>query len=70
MEDRPSNSTEFGTTSKELVHRHSWPTRHELQAAVFDYVEAFYNRQTRHSTLGMLSPEKFEVISLSKEKRP
>jgi putative transposase len=27
---------------------------------VFEYIEAFYNRQRRHSTLGYLSPEEFE----------
>jgi putative transposase len=27
---------------------------------VFEYVEAFYNRQRRHSTLGYLSPEEYE----------
>ena len=39
-----------------LVNRRSWPSRLELQSAVFEYIEAFYNRQRRHSTLGMLSP--------------
>jgi len=33
----------FATLKKELVHRHTWPTRRELTSAVFDYVEAFYN---------------------------
>jgi transposase InsO family protein len=42
------------------VHRRSWPTRLELQTAVFEYIEAFYNRERRHSTLGMLSPLAFE----------
>jgi putative transposase len=54
----------FATLKKELVHRHSWPTRRELSSAVFDYTEAFYNRQRRHSTLGMLSPEQFENSTL------
>ena len=46
----------FATLKKELVHRRSRPTRRELGAAVFEYIEAFYNRERRHSTLGMLSP--------------
>jgi putative transposase len=29
-------------------------------SAIFDYVEAFYNRRRRHSTLGYLSPDEFE----------
>jgi putative transposase len=50
----------FATIKKELVHRQPWPTRRELGSAVFEYVEAFYNRQRRHSTLDYLSPEEFE----------
>jgi transposase InsO family protein len=50
--------------------RGSWPTRRELSGEVFAYVEAFYNRNRRHSTLGMLSPTQFEdeYLSLKKEK--
>jgi putative transposase len=50
----------FATLKKELVHRQSWPSRRDLSSAVFDYIEAFYNRQRRHSTLGYLSPEEYE----------
>lgn len=54
----------FATLKKELVHRRSWPTRRELISEVFEYVEAFYNRQRRHSTLGYLSPAQFEEVAL------
>ncbi len=50
---------------KDLIHRRSWPTEAEARTAVFDYVEAFYNRRRRHSTLGMLSPVDFENSTLS-----
>jgi putative transposase len=39
----------FATLKKELIHRQSWPTRRELSSAVFEYIEAFYNRDRRHS---------------------
>jgi putative transposase len=55
----------FATLKKELVHRRSWPTRHELTSEVFEYIEAFYNRARRHSTLGMLAPLEFENRTLS-----
>jgi putative transposase len=58
----------FATLKKELVRRRSWPTRRELQSAVFDYIEAFYNRERRHSTLGYLSPREFELISMDIDK--
>jgi putative transposase len=51
----------FATIKKELVHRRSWPTRRELASEVFEYIEAFFNRTRRHSTLGYLSPEQFET---------
>ena len=58
--DNAVAETFFATLKKELVYRHSWPTRRELDRRVFEYIEAFYNRQRRHTTLGMLSPVEFE----------
>jgi transposase InsO family protein len=52
----------FATLKKELVHRRSWQTKHELGSAVFEYIEAFYNRERRHSTLNMLSPDQYEQL--------
>jgi putative transposase len=54
----------FATLKKELVHRRSWPTRRELTGEVFEYIEAFYNRTRRHSTLGYLSPADYENRTL------
>jgi hypothetical protein len=50
----------FATLKKELIHRRSWPDREELRREVFDYIEIFYNATRRHSTLGMLSPVRYE----------
>jgi transposase InsO family protein len=58
----------FATLKKELIHRRSWPTKAELRTEVFDYIEVFYNRQRRHSTLGQLSPIQYEKISLSQDR--
>jgi putative transposase len=55
----------FATLKKELIRRRSWPTRRELQSAVFDYIETFFNRERRHSTLDYLSPDQYERISIS-----
>ena len=62
--DNAVAETFFATLKKELVNRRSWPTRLELQSAVFEYIEAFYNRRRRHSTLGMLSPVDYEQLQL------
>jgi putative transposase len=55
----------FATLKKELIHRHTWPTKAELRTEVFDYIEVFYNRQRRHATLGQQSPVDFENSTLS-----
>ena len=62
--DNAVAETFFATLKKELVNRRSWPSRLQLQSAVFEYIEAFYNRQRRHSTLGMLSPASYEQLQL------
>jgi putative transposase len=62
--DNAVAETFFATLKKELVYRHSWPTRRQLETAVFDYIEAFYNRRRRHTTLGMLSPIDYENQAL------
>jgi putative transposase len=50
----------FATLECELVARARWRTHAEARTAVFDYVEAFYNTQRRHSALGYLSPATYE----------
>lgn len=50
----------FATLQTELLDRQAWPTRQALQSAIFEYIEVFYNRQRRHSTLGYLSPDEYE----------
>ena len=54
----------FATLKKELIHRRAWPTKAELRTEVFDYIEVFYNRQRRHSTLGQRSPADYENSTL------
>jgi putative transposase len=56
------------TIKKDLIHRRSWPTKAEARVAVFEYIEAFYNRRRRHSTLGYLSPADFENSSLPRDR--
>jgi putative transposase len=50
----------FATLKRELVHRHRYPTRAAARSAVFEFIEVFYNRQRRYSTIGHVSPEQFE----------
>lgn len=50
----------FATLKLELVYRQPLPTRQAARAAVFEYVEVFYNRQRLHSSLGYRSPAEYE----------
>jgi putative transposase len=50
----------FATLECELLDRYDWPTRQALRTAVFDFIEVFYNRQRRHSTLDYLTPTDYE----------
>jgi transposase InsO family protein len=53
----------FATLKCELVYRQRFATRQQARLALFDYIEVFYNRQRRHSSLGYLSPEQFEAAA-------
>jgi transposase InsO family protein len=49
----------FATLKWELVADANWATRHEARRAVFEYIEIWYNRQRRHSSLDYLSPAQY-----------
>jgi transposase InsO family protein len=51
----------FATLKAELVHGRAWPSRSELRAALFDYIELFYNRKRLHSTLNYKTPAQAEA---------
>jgi putative transposase len=50
----------FASLKKELVHGAEFATRAEARAAIFEYIEVFYNVQRRHSSLGYISPAEYE----------
>jgi putative transposase len=58
----------FATLKTELVHDTDWITRAEARSAIFEYLEVFYNRQRRHSSIGYVSPEEFELRYKEQEK--
>ena len=45
----------------EAIHGERFTTREAAKAQVFEYIEVYYNRKRLHSTLGYLSPERFEA---------
>jgi len=50
----------FSTLKKELIYRNRYKTREEAKAAVFEYIECWYNRRRIHSSLGYLTPVMYE----------
>jgi transposase InsO family protein len=46
---------------RELVHHESYASHEEARQSLFEYIEVFYNRRRRHSTLGYRSPAEFEA---------
>jgi putative transposase len=51
----------FGTLKTELINRQHYTTHEQARQSMFEWIEVFYNRQRRHSSLGYLSPEAFEA---------
>jgi putative transposase len=52
----------FATIKRELIDTRAWPTRAGLRAAVFDYIEGWYNTRRLHSSLGYFSPAEYEAL--------
>jgi transposase InsO family protein len=58
----------FATLETELILEADWLTRDAARHAVFEYIEAWYNRQRRHSSLGYRSPAQYEAEVLQRER--
>jgi putative transposase len=50
----------FASLKKELCHRVEYQTHAEAKRDIFEYIETFYNRIRRHSSLGYVSPDEYE----------
>ena len=50
----------FKSLKAELVWRRSWQTRRDVEVALFDYINGFYNPRRRHSALGWKNPVAFD----------
>lgn len=54
-DNAPSESF-FHTLKTEWVDDHSYATREKAKQSIFEYIEVFYNRQRKHSTIGYITP--------------
>jgi putative transposase len=55
----------WGKLKSEMVYHRKFATMVQARAAIFDYIEGFYNRKRLHASLGYLSPEQFEAARCS-----
>jgi transposase InsO family protein len=58
-DNAPSESF-FSSLKTEWVPGEGFDTKDQARGAIFEYIEVFYNRKRRHSSLGGVSPERFE----------
>jgi putative transposase len=58
--DNAITETFFHTLKTELIYWERFETRDEARTKIFDYIEAWYNRQRLHSSLGNSTPVEFE----------
>jgi transposase InsO family protein len=61
--DNATMESFWATLKLELVYRGGFDTRAQARAQIFDYIEAFYNRQRAHSALDYHSPVDFETLN-------
>ena len=59
--DNAAMESFWSSLKRELVHRCQFATRAEARAAIFEWIEVFYNRERFHSALGFKSPVDFET---------
>lgn len=55
----------FSSLKKEWIYRSRYSTAQELRTLVFEYIETWYNKKRKHSSLGYLSPEMYRKKNLS-----
>ncbi len=54
---------EVGERALLMIYRKPWLDRESVRKATSEYIEVFYNRIRRHSTIGNISPAKFEEMN-------
>jgi putative transposase len=65
--DNAVSESFFATLKGELVDAADWGTREEARAAIFEYIEVWYNRERRHSSIGYVSPVEYETMLANEE---
>ncbi len=59
--DNAAMESFWSSLKRELVYRQAFASRAQARAAIFEWIEVFYNRERLHSALGFQSPVDFET---------
>ena len=62
--DNAAMESFFSTLKSELVHRERFRTEDEARWKIYDYIEVYYNRQRRHSTLNYQTPAEYASATI------
>jgi len=54
--DNAAAESFFATLKRELVHRYQWESAGDLHQSLFQWIESWYNRRRRHTSIGMKTP--------------
>ncbi|GAB2525626.1 IS3 family transposase [Spirosoma aerophilum] len=61
MPSRYGSDRRSGRLKAELLEGGVFLKVEDARTEVFDYIEVYYNRERKHSSLGYRSPEQFEM---------
>jgi len=50
----------WATVKRELINDMNWESKEELEAALFEYIEIYYNRKRVHSSLDYMTPQEYD----------
>jgi putative transposase len=65
--DNAACESVISTLKVEWIKRHRYRSRDEARLSVFRYIETFYNPRRRHSALGGISPDEYEMRCLNRQ---
>ena len=57
--DNACAETFLSTIKLEMIYHEHYRTRSQAQAAIFEYIEVYYNRQRRNAAIGNVPPCEF-----------
>ena len=63
--DNAVSESFFATLKREAIDRYFWINKTSVRMAVHEYIEVFYNRKRKHSTIGNLSPVDYERLYIN-----